>query len=192
LFNGEASADAEVFGAQVQPLQKLRASARVHPAFSDLSYLLPRTGQPGQDPRRGESELVIAMNVTDPIADMLTRIRNANQALKAELDVPYSRLKAEVAKVLKREGYIADFYAQKLENGRQVLKVQLKIVGKERTIVGIKRISKPGLRRYVGAKDVPRVLGGMGISILTTSRGVMTGHEAKKANVGGEILAYVW
>jgi small subunit ribosomal protein S8 len=132
------------------------------------------------------------MNSTDPIADMLTRIRNANQALKPELDVPYSRLKAEVAKVLKRQGYIADFYAQKLENGRQVLKVQLKIVGKERSIVGIKRISKPGLRRYVGAKEVPRVLGGMGISILTTSRGVMTGHEAKKANVGGEILAYVW
>ena len=132
------------------------------------------------------------MNSTDPIADMLTRIRNANLALKAELDVPYSRLKAEVAKVLKRQGYIADFYAQKLESGRQVLKVQLKIVGKERAIVGIKRISKPGLRRYVGAKEVPRVLGGMGISILTTSRGVMTGHEAKKANVGGEILAYVW
>lgn len=132
------------------------------------------------------------MNSTDPIADMLTRIRNANQALKAELDIPYSRLKAEVAKVLKREGYIADFYAQKLESGRQVLKVQLKLVGKERAIVGIKRISKPGLRRYVGAKEVPRVLGGMGISILTTSRGVMTGHEAKKANVGGEILAYVW
>jgi small subunit ribosomal protein S8 len=132
------------------------------------------------------------MNSTDPIADMLTRIRNANQALKAELDIPYSRLKAEVAKVLKRQGYIADFYAQKLENGRQVLKVQLKLVGKERAIVGIKRISKPGLRRYVGAKEVPRVLGGMGISILTTSRGVMTGHEAKKANVGGEILAYVW
>ena len=132
------------------------------------------------------------MNSTDPIADMLTRIRNANQALKVELDVPYSRLKAEVAKVLKREGYIADFYAQKLESGRQVLKVQLKIVGKERTIVGIKRVSKPGLRRYVGAKEVPRVLGGMGISILTTSRGVMTGQEAKKANVGGEILAHVW
>jgi small subunit ribosomal protein S8 len=132
------------------------------------------------------------MNATDPIADMLTRLRNANRALKAEVDVPYSRLKAEVAKVLKREGYIADFYAQKLESGRQVLKIQLKIVGKERAIVGIRRVSKPGLRRYVGAKDVPRVLGGMGITILTTSRGVMTGHEAKKANVGGEILAAVW
>jgi len=132
------------------------------------------------------------MNVTDSIGDMLTRIRNGNSAGKPEVLVPYSRLKAEIAKVLKREGYIQDFYAEKLESGRQVLKVQLKIVGKERAIVGIKRVSRPGLRRYVGSQDVPRVLGGMGISILTTSRGVMTGYEAKKARVGGELLAYVW
>jgi small subunit ribosomal protein S8 len=132
------------------------------------------------------------MNVTDSIGDMLTRIRNANAALKPDVLVPYSRLKAEIAKVLKREGYLADFYAEKLENGRQVLKIQLKIVGKERTIVGIKRVSRPGLRRYVGSTDIPRVLGGMGISILTTSRGVMTGQEAKKAKLGGELLAYVW
>ena len=132
------------------------------------------------------------MNVTDSIGDMLTRIRNANSALKPDVLVPYSRLKAEIAKVLKREGYLADFYAEKLENGRQVLKIQLKIVGKERAIVGIRRVSRPGLRRYVGSTDIPRVLGGMGISILTTSRGVMTGHEAKKAKLGGELLAYVW
>ena len=132
------------------------------------------------------------MNVTDSIGDMLTRIRNANRALKPDVVMPYSRLKAEIARVLKREGYIADFYAEKQENGRQIIKIQLKMIGKERTIVGIRRISRPGLRRYVGAQDVPRVLGGMGISILTTSRGVMTGHEAKKANVGGELLAYVW
>jgi small subunit ribosomal protein S8 len=132
------------------------------------------------------------MNVTDSIGDMLTRIRNANSAFKPDVLVPYSRLKAEIAKVLKREGYIADFYAEKLENGRQVLKIQLKMIGKERTIVGIKRVSRPGLRRYVGSQDVPRVLSGMGISILTTSRGIMTGREAKKANVGGELLAYVW
>jgi len=132
------------------------------------------------------------MNVTDSIGDMLTRIRNANSALKPDVLVPYSRLKAEIAKVLKREGYLADFYAEKLENGRQVLKIQLKIVGKERAIVGIKRVSRPGLRRYVGSTDIPRVLGGMGISILTTSRGVMTGHEAKKSKLGGELLAYVW
>ena len=132
------------------------------------------------------------MNVTDPIADMLTRIRNANRVSKAETEVPYSRLKAEVARVLKQNGYVADFYAEKLENGRQVLKIQLKTIGKDHAIVGIKRISKPGSRRYSNSKEIPRVLGGMGISIMTTSRGVMTGHEARKANVGGEILAYVW
>jgi small subunit ribosomal protein S8 len=132
------------------------------------------------------------MNQTDPIADLLTRIRNANNALKAETSIPYSRLKGEVAKVLKRNGYIADFYVEKQETGPQLLKIQLKIAGKERSIVGIKRISRPGLRRYAAADKMPRVLGGMGISIVTTSRGVMTGHEAKKAKVGGEILAYVW
>ena len=132
------------------------------------------------------------MNVTDSIGDMLTRIRNANAALKPDVLVPYSRLKAEIAKVLKREGYLADFYAEKLPNGQQVLKIQLKIVGKERAIMGIKRVSRPGLRRYVGSTDIPRVLGGMGISILTTSRGVMTGQEARKAKLGGEVLAYVW
>jgi small subunit ribosomal protein S8 len=132
------------------------------------------------------------MNVTDPIADLLTRVRNANSASKPEIEVPYSRLKLEIAKVLKREGYIADVYAEKRDGGKQVLKIQLKIVGKERAIVGIRRISKPGLRQYAGATEMPRVLGGMGISIVTTSRGVMTGHEARKANLGGEILAYVW
>jgi small subunit ribosomal protein S8 len=132
------------------------------------------------------------MNQTDPIADLLTRIRNANSALKPETSVPYSKLKGEVTKVLKRNGYIADFYVEKQEKGPQLLKIQLKIVGKERSIVGIKRISRPGLRRYAAGKEMPRVLGGMGISIVTTSKGVMTGHEAKKANIGGEILAYVW
>ena len=132
------------------------------------------------------------MNQTDPIADLLTRIRNANGALKPETSVPYSRLKGEVVKVLKKNGYIADFYVEKQEKGPQLLKIQLKIVGKERSIVGIKRISRPGLRRYAAADEMPRVLGGMGISIVTTSRGVMTGHEARKAKVGGEILAYVW
>jgi small subunit ribosomal protein S8 len=132
------------------------------------------------------------MNQTDPIADLLTRIRNANSALRPETVVPYSKLKGEVVKVLKKNGYIADFYVEKQEKGPQLLKIQLKIVGKERSIVGIKRISRPGLRRYAAADEMPRVLGGMGISIVTTSRGVMTGHEARKAKVGGEILAYVW
>jgi small subunit ribosomal protein S8 len=132
------------------------------------------------------------MSMTDPIADLLTRIRNANRAGKPDVEVSFSRLKAEIARVLKQNGYIADFYAEKKEDGKQILKIQLKMVGNERAIVGIRRISKPGLRRYVASKDIPRILGGMGISILTTSRGVMTGHEAKKANIGGELLAYVW
>lgn len=132
------------------------------------------------------------MNVTDPIADMLTVIRNGYRTLKSEVVVPSSRLKAEIARVLKREGYIADFYQEKLDGGRQVLKIQLKIVGKECALAGIRRVSKPGLRRYVTAKQIPRVLGGMGTVILTTSRGVMTGREAQKANLGGEVLAYVW
>ncbi len=132
------------------------------------------------------------MSLTDPVADLLTRIRNANRALNAETIAPYSRLKAEILRVLKAEGYIADFYAEKEKSGRQSLKIQLKAVGKQRAIVGIRRISKPGLRHYLGAQDMPRVLGGMGISIVTTSRGVMTGHAAKKANIGGEVLAYVW
>ena len=132
------------------------------------------------------------MNITDPIADLLTRIRNANRAGKPDVELQYSNLKTEIARVLKQNGYIADFYAEKKDGGKQVLKIQLKLVGKERAIVGIRRISKPGLRRYVAGQDIPRVLGGMGIAILTTSRGVMTGHEAKKANIGGEVLAYVW
>ena len=131
------------------------------------------------------------MNVTDPIGDMLTRVRNANRALKAEAVMPSSRIKVEIARVLKQNGYIADFYVDKSE-GRPVLKVQLRIVGKERAIVDLRRVSKPGLRRYVHAKDIPRVLGGMGISIVTTSKGVMAGNEAKKLGVGGEVLAYVW
>ena len=132
------------------------------------------------------------MSMTDPISDLLTRIRNANSAGKPDVSIGFSRMKAEIARVLKQNGYIADFYAEKQENGRQVLKIQLKMVGTERAIVGIRRISKPGSRRYTAAQEIPRVLGGMGISIVTTSRGVMTGHEAKKANVGGELLAYVW
>jgi small subunit ribosomal protein S8 len=190
LSNGEASAAGEIFVAQIQPLQKLRSPARVYPAIPDLPDLFSGIGEPRQNPWRDKGELV--MNITDPIADLLTRVRNANAAGKAETTMPTSRLKAEVAKVLKQNGYVADFYVEKQPKGPALLKIQLKTIGKDRAIVGIKRISRPGLRRYVHATEIPRVLGGMGISIVTTSRGVMTGHEAKKQNVGGEILAYVW
>ena len=134
------------------------------------------------------------MTMTDPIADMLTRIRNANSAMFDTVKMPGSKLKESLAGILEREGFIAGYHVE--QNGDKpgtTLEISLKYSSdRTRTIAGIKRISKPGLRIYARADGIPRVLGGMGISILTTSRGIMTGHEAKKANVGGELLAYVW
>jgi len=130
--------------------------------------------------------------MTDTIADMLTRIRNANSALKATAEIPYSKKLADIARVLKEAGYIRDF---KVQEGTPVdsLVVHLKY-GKEkqRVITGLRRISKPGLRVYVKKEDLPRVLGGLGIAIVSTSSGVMTDAEARAAGVGGEVLAYVW
>ncbi len=126
----------------------------------------------------------------DPIADMLTSIRNANSALLPEVQVPHSKLKEGVAAMLSREGYIHK-YRVSGESKKQI-SMTLKYKGRCGVIAGIKRISRPGLRRYVGSREVPRVLGGMGISILSTSRGVMTGSDAKKQNIGGEVLCHVW
>ncbi len=123
---------------------------------------------------------------------MLTRLRNASRARKVEFLVPYSKLKSEIARILEKEGYIAGFEVETPEKGHPQLKIKNKFVNKTSAIAGLKRISKPGLRRYVGADEVPRVLGGMGIAVLSTSRGVLSGHEARKQNVGGELLAYVW
>lgn len=128
---------------------------------------------------------------SDPLGDFLTQIRNANCVGQAEIATPYSTIKGNIADVLKREGYVKDFALEK-RNDKQTLMVYFKCSSKERTIQGIKRVSKPGLRRYVGVKDIPRVLGGMGVAILSTPKGVLSGQEAKKQNVGGEILAYVW
>lgn len=129
--------------------------------------------------------------LSDPIADFLTRIRNANRARKPELRVPYSRMKAEIARILKQEGYITDYQVD--TTGQfPVINVVNKLVNRSSAITGLKRISKPGLRKYVGVGEIPRVLGGMGISIISTPRGVVTGRDAKKQNVGGELLAYVW
>ena len=132
------------------------------------------------------------MSVTDPIADLLTRMRNANQMRYNEVVVPSSNLKLEIVKILKAEGYITDY---KVEKGQ----VQDNIVitlkygkNKERVITGLKRISKPGLRVYAKAEEIPTVLNGLGISIVSTSKGIMTGKEARKENLGGEVLAYVW
>jgi small subunit ribosomal protein S8 len=132
------------------------------------------------------------MNVTDPIADMLTRIRNASRAGLEVVEMPHSRLKQEVARVLKQEGYITEFQTEQTDKGKKTLRLQLKVLGKQRAITGLRRISKPGVRRYVGASEIPRVLGGMGIAVLSTSRGVMSGREAKRTGVGGEVLCYVW
>lgn len=127
---------------------------------------------------------------TDPIADFLTRLRNASRARKADLLVPYSRMKADIAAILKKEGYVSDFEVK--SEGRPQLRVVTKFADKTPAITGLKRVSRPGLRRYVGADDIPRVLGGMGISILSTPRGVLSGREARRQKVGGELLAYVW
>jgi small subunit ribosomal protein S8 len=129
--------------------------------------------------------------VTDPIADLLARIRNGAHAQKAEMFVPYSRIKADVVRILKEEGYITD-YVVDTEAAHPRIKITNKLANRSSAITGLKRVSRPGLRRYVGATEIPRVLGGMGVAILSTPRGVLSGREAKKQNVGGELLAYVW
>ena len=130
-------------------------------------------------------------NLSDPIADFLTRLRNASRAGKAEVIAPYSKIKAEIARILKQEGYITDYEVDTAGAFPQ-LKVTTKLVNRTPAITGLKRVSKPGLRKYVGVGEIPRVLGGMGIAILSTPRGLVTGREAKKQNVGGELLALVW
>ena len=131
------------------------------------------------------------MVMTDPIADMLTRIRNANQAKHEVVEMPASRLKLEILEVLKNEGYITEY--EKIEDGKQgVIKVTLKYVNKERVIKGIKRISKPGLRVYAKSTELPQVLNGLGVAIISTSNGVMTDREARKSKLGGEVIAFVW
>ena len=129
--------------------------------------------------------------LSDPIGDFLTRLRNAATARKNEVRAPYSKIKAEVARILKVEGYIADFEVNTVGAFKEI-KVTTKASNRISAITGLKRISKPGLRKYVGSTEIPRVLGGMGISILSTPRGVLSGREAKKHNVGGELLAFVW
>ena len=132
------------------------------------------------------------MSMTDPIADFLTRIRNGLQADKELVDVPASRFKAELARILVEQGYIEDYSTEAVRVG-QVLRLRLKYTEDRRPVIsGIERISRPGRRAYVAGDEVPRVLGGMGTAIISTSRGVMTGHDAKRAGVGGEVVAHVW
>ncbi len=129
--------------------------------------------------------------VTDPIADFLTRVRNGVRAQQPEVLVPYSKIKAEIARVLKQEGYISD-YSVDTSGAHPRIKLINKLVDRSSAIAGLRRVSRPGLRRYVGADEIPRVLGGMGVAILSTSRGVVSGREARKQKLGGELLAYVW
>ncbi|WP_300751274.1 30S ribosomal protein S8 [uncultured Oscillibacter sp.] len=133
------------------------------------------------------------MQITDPIADMLTRIRNASNAKHDTVDVPASNMKKAIAQILLDEGYIKNF--QTINDGTQgVIRITLKYIqpGKEKAITGLKRVSKPGLRVYAGAEELPRVLRGLGIAIVSTSKGVMTDKKARQAHVGGEVLAFVW
>ena len=131
------------------------------------------------------------MSLTDPVADFLARIRNAIRARHQKLDVPASKLKAEIARILKEEGYISNYKTQE-EEGKQVLRVYLKYGGTEAAIRDLNRVSRPGCRVYVGRDEIRRVQGGLGISILTTPKGVMTGRQARREGVGGEILCEVW
>ena len=131
------------------------------------------------------------MHITDPIADMLTRIRNANSARHDTVDVPASNMKKSIAQILLDEGYIKSY--QIIDDGTQgVIRIALKYNGKEKVITGLRRVSKPGLRVYVGADELPRVLRGLGVAIISTSKGVMTDKAARAAHVGGEVLAFVW
>ncbi|MSU56846.1 MAG: 30S ribosomal protein S8 [Pedosphaera sp.] len=128
--------------------------------------------------------------MTDPISDMLCRIRNAGQALQPAVEVPHSRIKENIATILKQEGYVADVAVE----GKipKTIKLKLKYQGKKTVIEGLRRVSKPGLRNYVGAQEIPRVLGGLGTVVVSTSEGVMTGVQARKKNLGGEVLCHVW
>ena len=133
------------------------------------------------------------MHITDPVADMLTRIRNANNAKHETVDVPASNMKKSVAQILLDEGYIKSFQVIDGDNTQGTIRITLKYnAGKEKVISGLRRVSKPGLRVYVGADELPRVLRGLGIAIVSTSKGVMTDKAARAAHVGGEVLAFVW
>ena len=132
------------------------------------------------------------MTMTDPIADMLTRVRNANSAYHDAVTMPYSKLKSRIAEILQAEGYIASWKVEDAEVGKK-LTIELKFgPNRERSIAGIRRVSKPGLRVYAKSTNLPRVLGGLGVAIISTSSGLLTDRQASKQGVGGEVLAYVW
>ena len=128
--------------------------------------------------------------MTDPISDMLTRIRNGARALRPVVQIPHSKMKESIAHILKKEGYVSDVTVE----GKTIktISVRLKYEGKKNVIEGLRRISKPGLRNYVGATEIPRVLGGMGVAVISTPEGIMTGVQARKKNLGGEVVCHIW
>ncbi len=128
--------------------------------------------------------------MTDPISDMLARIRNANRALLTVIVMPHSKMKESIASILKRDGFISDWSID--GKPKRNLKLNLKYQGRKSVITGLRRVSTPGLRRYVGAREIPRVLGGMGTAVVSTPKGVMSGREAQKQNLGGELICFVW
>ena len=132
------------------------------------------------------------MYLTDPIADMLTSVRNANAVMHEKVDIPHSKMKERIAEILKEQGYISNFKIVTDEENKKSIRVYLKYAGKERVIKGLKRISKPGRRVYSSVEDMPRVLSGLGIAIVSTSKGVITDKVARAEKVGGEVLAFVW
>ena len=128
--------------------------------------------------------------MSDPISDMLTRIRNASRALLPAVELPHSKIKESVAKILKTEGYVTDVAVE--GEAKKTIKIRLKYEGKKSVIEGLKRVSKPGLRRYVGSTEIPRVRGGLGVAIVSTPEGLLTDSQARKKNLGGELLCYIW
>jgi small subunit ribosomal protein S8 len=130
--------------------------------------------------------------MTDPISDMLTRIRNAQRALLPAVEVPHSKMKESIAHILKSEGYVSEVAVESKTKTLKSLKLKLKYTGKKGVIEGIRRVSKPGLRHYVGSTEIPRVRGGLGVAIVSTPEGIFSGNTARKKNLGGELLCYVW
>jgi small subunit ribosomal protein S8 len=175
----------------------MRSLPRLYAQIRDVPYLFQDAGRRRENPRRDEVELVMVKTqsgvVSDPIADMLTRIRNANNARHAEVTVPGSKLKTDLARVLKEEGYIASYEVQPAVVAGEAIRIVFKSrPDRRRVLSGLKRISRPGLRVYARKTEIPRVLGGLGIAVLSTSQGVMSGRQALHSGVGGEVLAYVW
>src|SRR5437764_10673886 len=132
------------------------------------------------------------MSMTDPIADMLTRIRNACGSKHRRVDIPVSKMKTEIARILKENNYIQDYQTLETDDGKRILRVRLKYAGEQSVIRQLQRVSSPGLRRYVGVTEIPRVRNGLGMAILSTSKGLMTDRQARQAHTGGELVAVVW